>query len=243
MNENRDPFSDWDAAYVLGALSMDDRALFERHILDCVNCAAAVAELAGIPGILTKLDTQSAVALMNTPAAEHVYDSGYESGLLQKLARLATVQQRRVRALRTVGMVAASAILLVGGVVVGTGLRPTANLVSDPLSSTAVGIPVVMSGVGANGMEADLRVTSKAWGTRVDWSCNYGSELKSADGPLSYDLVITDAAGVETTVATWIATGSGAKGLAAASKIPTAKIRSVDIRASGSPKPLVSGNL
>ena len=243
MNENLDPFSDWDAAYVLGALSMDDRALFERHLADCVSCAAAVAELAGIPGILTKLDTQSAVALMSAPEAGHLYDSGYEFGLLQKLARVGTVQQRRVRALRAVGMVAASAVLVVGGVAVGTALRPASNLATNPLTNIAVGTPVVMSGVAPSVMEADLRVTSKPWGTRIDWSSEYGSTWKAGDGPQSYDLVVTDAAGVETTVATWIATGSGAKGLAAASNIPTANIRSVDIRATGSPMPLVSGNL
>lgn len=243
MNENLDPFSDWDAAYVLGALSMDDRALFERHLVGCVSCAAAVAELAGIPGILTKLDTQSAVALMSSPEAGHLYDSGYEFGLLQKLARVGTVQQRRVRAMRTVGMVAASAVLLVGGVAVGTALRPASNLVTNPLTNIAVGTPVVMSGVGANVMKADLWVTSKPWGTRIDWSSEYGSTWKSGDGPQSYDLIVTDTAGVETTVATWIAAGAGAKGLAAASKIPTANIRSIDIRATGSPMPLVSGNL
>ena len=243
MNENLDPFNDWDAAYVLGALSMDDRALFERHLVGCVSCAGAVAELAGIPGILTKLDTQSAVALMSSPEAEHLYDSGYELELLQKLARTETAKQRRMRALRAVGAVAASAVLVFGGIVAGTAMRPAGNLVTNPLTNTAVGIPVVMSGVAANVITADLRVTNKAWGTRIDWNCTYGSAWKSGDAAQSYDLVVTDAAGVETTVATWIATGFGAKGLAAASKIPTANIRSVDIRATGSPMPLVSGNL
>ena len=143
MNEKLDPFSDWDAAYVLGALSMDDRALFERHLVGCVSCAGAVAELAGIPGILTKLDTQSAVALMSASEVGHLYDSGYELGLLQKLARAGTVQQRRVRVRRAVGAVAASAVLVFGGVVAGAAMRPTDKLVTNPLTNIAVGTPVI----------------------------------------------------------------------------------------------------
>ena len=46
MSETTDRFRDWDAAYVLGALSTEDRRAFERHLASCPECAADVAELA-----------------------------------------------------------------------------------------------------------------------------------------------------------------------------------------------------
>lgn len=241
MNETVDPFLDWDAAYVLGALSMDDRRDFERHLASCLDCAAAVAELAGIPGILSKIDAETAVALTNSPNVEHLRDSGYEP--LQKLARLANLQQRRMRRRLTAGMAAAAAALIVFGILTGTAIRPTTPLASAPSSNTSAGTVVAMSGLPPSVMTAELRVTSKPWGTRFDWSSNYGSTWAPGHGPQAYDLVITDAAGVETTIATWRAAGPGALGLAAASSVPTESIRTVEIRATGSVMPLVRGEL
>ena len=34
-----DEFSDWDAAYVAGLLSPDERRSFERHLAECPACA------------------------------------------------------------------------------------------------------------------------------------------------------------------------------------------------------------
>ncbi|MFI2589853.1 anti-sigma factor family protein [Rhodococcus erythropolis] len=47
-----DPYAEWDAAYVLGALTHDQRTTFEDHLSTCARCRAAVAELAVIPQFL-----------------------------------------------------------------------------------------------------------------------------------------------------------------------------------------------
>lgn len=49
-----DEFATYDAAYVLGALSPEDRQAFEQHLQECDRCAAAVRELAGLPGLLAQ---------------------------------------------------------------------------------------------------------------------------------------------------------------------------------------------
>ena len=48
-----DDIADWDAAYVLGALSRDDRHRYEAYLAENPDRAAALTELAGLPGILS----------------------------------------------------------------------------------------------------------------------------------------------------------------------------------------------
>ncbi|GAA2510369.1 anti-sigma factor family protein [Pilimelia columellifera] len=53
-----------DAAYVLGALSPAERTDYERHLAGCVACREGVADLAGLPGLLGRLDAAAVEALM-----------------------------------------------------------------------------------------------------------------------------------------------------------------------------------
>jgi anti-sigma factor RsiW len=59
-----DDIADWDAAYVLGALSPDDRRSYETFLTENPGHAAAVAELAELPGILATLGCDEALALI-----------------------------------------------------------------------------------------------------------------------------------------------------------------------------------
>lgn len=56
----------WDAAYVLGSLSAADRRGFEAHMADCPACRQAVAELGGMPALLSQLGrNRNGVAAIN----------------------------------------------------------------------------------------------------------------------------------------------------------------------------------
>ena len=46
----------WDAAYVLGSLSSNERREYEAHLDVCDSCRAAVADLSGMPALLALLD-------------------------------------------------------------------------------------------------------------------------------------------------------------------------------------------
>jgi hypothetical protein len=50
-------------AYVLGALSPAERAAYERHLSGCSTCGTEVAQIAGLPGLLRRLDAGSAAAI------------------------------------------------------------------------------------------------------------------------------------------------------------------------------------
>ena len=53
----------WDAAYVLGSLSSVDRREFEGHMAHCPACREAVAELSGVPALLSQLDRDEVTAI------------------------------------------------------------------------------------------------------------------------------------------------------------------------------------
>src|SRR5246127_3795701 len=54
-------YAQWDAAYVLGSLSELDRREFEAHLEECWACRDAVAELSGMPALLSLLDRDEVI--------------------------------------------------------------------------------------------------------------------------------------------------------------------------------------
>ena len=55
-----DNLADWDAAYVLGALSLEERRTYESYLAANPARAAELTELAGMPGILNALSRDEA---------------------------------------------------------------------------------------------------------------------------------------------------------------------------------------
>ena len=62
-------FGEWDAAYLLGALTPADRRAYEDHIAGCRICGTAVVELAGVPALLGTLPREQAPTLVEPEAA------------------------------------------------------------------------------------------------------------------------------------------------------------------------------
>ena len=65
MNPDHSRYAEWDAAYVLGALSPAERREFEEHLEACEACRRSVAELAPMPGLLARLSAGRAEALLD----------------------------------------------------------------------------------------------------------------------------------------------------------------------------------
>ncbi|MDR6970323.1 zf-HC2 domain-containing protein [Leifsonia shinshuensis] len=222
-----DEFATWDAAYVLGALSPAERREFEAHLRDCERCSEAVSELAGMPGILSRVPREQAFALLDeeAPEAAPADDRGPSPELLPAL--LHRVRRRRVRARWLIaGLSTVAAALLVG--VAALVLPTVLNPVSAPQTAVA------MQQVEPSPLTADVRLTAEPWGTRIDSTCKYahvgGEEGSHA---WTYAMVVTDRAGQQYTISTWTADeGTTARPIATTS-VPLKDIASVDIRAAG----------
>jgi len=104
-----DDYTDWDAAYVLGALPVEERREYEDHLTGCAACRAAVAELAGMPGLLAQLPPGEVLAM----DFEGDTDLQPPDSLMPVLPVLPVEPSRR-RWL--VPVAAAAAALLIGGV-------------------------------------------------------------------------------------------------------------------------------
>ena len=135
-----DDIAEWDAAYVLGALSLEDRHTYEDYLAANPERAAALTELAGLPGILNVLSRDEAVAL-----TEHAGDAPAEGrtlDLMPSLASAAAKRQRRSRrSLVAVGVAAAAAVAIDAGVVgatvfPGSGPAPTEAVALTAMQST-----------------------------------------------------------------------------------------------------------
>jgi len=222
-----DNLAEWDAAYVLGVLSLEDRRTYESYLADNPARASELTDLAGLPGILNALSREEAIALTDIDGAQ---PSEERPDNIASLAHAAAKrQQRSRRAWLTAAVASAAALLIAGGVVGATvfprSAVPTQTVALQPMQPTP-----------HEGLTAKLAVTEKKWGTELNWACQYTKDWSK--NVASYDIVVTTHDGVQTTVGSWKPAGDEATGLSAATSIPASQIRTVDIRVTGSDEPL-----
>lgn len=195
------PLAHSDAAYVLGALSPTERLEFERHLPGCAACRRAVAQLAGMPGLLARVPVES----VEEPAP----DVPLPDTLLPSLVGTVRREQRRRRLVLALGAAAAVAVVAAGATAYqasrGDGSTPEAvPSTSTSAPTTAPALP--MSVVRDEGVSADVSLTSVGWGTRLDLTCTYGrdgvDDYGAAEGA-RFTLVIHTRDGRTEQVASW----------------------------------------
>ena len=227
MTDNRpDDLAEWDAAYVLGALNLEDRRAYENYLAANPQRSAELTELAAMPDILSVLSRDEAVALTDLEGGAPT-QAGPDN--VASLAQAAAKRQRRSRRTGLAVAVAVAAALAIVGGVVGATVFPRAGSVQT------VAMAPMQPGSRA-GLTAQLAITEKKWGTELNWACEYTKDWsRDVD---SYDIVVTTKDGAQTAVGSWKPAGDEATGLSAATSIPTSEIRSVDIRVTGTDQPL-----
>jgi hypothetical protein len=213
-----------DAAYVLGSLSPADRREFESHLDGCEECSLAVRNLAGLPGLLGRVDPE---VFEQTPV-EPVPDT------LRPRVMAAVRRRQHRRTWFTAGVAAAAAAAVtVGGALVLD--RPDSTPVAHPGPSVVAPAGKPMKQVSTDPMMATVALTSVAWGTKLDLACIYPLVRGEYEGG-SYALVVRTTDGHSQRVATWRGLPGKAMQLTAATASKAANISSVEVtRLDGSP--------
>jgi hypothetical protein len=205
---NGDRYVTWDAAYVLGSLSSNERREYEAHLATCERCRAAVAELSGVPALLAMLDLEDVRALdeespETPPLRPEVLDS-----ILDKVRW----RRRRSRWLMSAAVGVAAALLAVGVVI---AIRPEIVGLENysPQETTQA---MDMTKVSDTPINASISLTGFGWGTRIDMACSYGEWGQSGTiPPQNLGMVVVGRDGSHTEVATWL-------GLSGATALPSA---------------------
>jgi anti-sigma factor RsiW len=224
MTAGPDPFEHDDAAYVLGALSREDRMAYEEHLQHCPRCSAAVAELAVLPGLLVRTPG----TLAGSPAHDEPPDTAPPDTVLPGLLTAVRRSRRRRRVTGAAAAVAAAAALVGGTAVVTTAVTDP----DPPAATQLAGVPVTL--VGDVPVSAELRLEDVAWGTRITILCRYEGPVSS--GPpdpvrSTYQLVLIAAGDAGTqSVATWNALPGKVARVGGSTDLPSDQIAAVELR-------------
>jgi hypothetical protein len=212
-----------DGVYVLGSLSPAERKEFEQHLAGCKECARNVRELAGLPGLLARVDR---AVLEDPDVVEPVPDT-----LLPTLVRDVRREGRR-RTLVTAGLAAAAAVVVAGVPLAVSGVLEGDRTPSAPVVSAS---PVAqrMVPVGDVPVRASLAFASVTWGTRLDLTCTYapsGEQYHHLPPRVTYALVVRTRDGRTEQVGTWRSLEGRTMRLTAGTSSPRNQIASVQVR-------------
>jgi hypothetical protein len=204
-----------DGAYVLGALSPAERTAYEAHLVECGQCASAVARLAPVPGLLGRVDPAALTPGPPGPAR------------LPKLLQRVAQQRRRqvtVGRWRLVAAALAAAALTVTGTAVWSGLVPDQGGPGTPMVAmepVAAVVPVA----------AQVATRPAAGGTEVWMACQYP--------PVAYEvptntfrLVAVGASGEVEQLGSWRAAPGDEVRLTALTRFTGADLWRIELRSS-----------
>jgi anti-sigma factor RsiW len=217
-----DRFATWDAAYVLGSLSAAERREFESHLTQCPHCREAVAELSGMPALLSQLDRSEVLAMNESGSTAGTAAATPEMSpeLLPALLEKVRWRRRRTRLTAWVASAAAAAVLAIG---VFVGVQ--GHLTTPAQQVTASAQP--MAQVGTNLLTSTVAVTPQHWGTFINLRCVCLAPLTAHHDTLA--MVVVGRDGSQTRLATWVADPGHTATPAASISMPMAQIAAVQV--------------
>lgn len=242
MIEESDPYVTWDAAYVLGALTPPDRRAYQQHLAVCEQCREAVAELAGVPGMLALVPRDTALSMVDKTSGPPVRRLAPPApdGMLRRLI-VETERKRRRGRLIAIGSAVAAAAAAVAIAV------PVAGVVDGDSARTQTAEPVIavrsMTSLTPTPLSAKFEVVAnRDGGSRIEMECQYASDGgESYDGEYAMFLTTTD--GVQSLLATWKAQPGDVVTPSATTSVAPDKIRSVDIRSAATNQTILFGTV
>jgi anti-sigma factor RsiW len=176
------PYSQDPAAYVIGSLSPAERLEFEKHLGECDQCTRAIRELAGLPGLLGRVEP----SVLEQP----VTDKPVPDTLLPTLSRQVRSARRR-RTLIAAGVAVAGVAVLVPVLVsqLGAPDRSQPGRPDDSSDSPAL-VSEPMHPVGDVPLKASVTMESVTWGTRLGLRSTYDRWAMDRRLPPSMDYTL-----------------------------------------------------
>lgn len=221
-----DRYADWDAAYVLGALSSADRRAYEEHLALCPDCRRGVGELAGMPGMLASVEPAEVLAL-DLPPDE---DSARAEVIVAAERTPHNLKPTKRRGLsRGRGWLAAAAALLVlggagaGGYTIADAQRPPAQVIAGPTR-------LAFSPVVPSSMTAVVDVTPVGAQTAIKVECQYSGYGADPSSSADYSVWAVGQNGRADLVATWRAQPDQVMRPSGSVDLPAAQLAAVEIR-------------
>ena len=227
-----DPYALWDAAYILGSLSSNDRREYENHLSGCVSCRSAVGELSGMPALLAMLPSDEVAAIDDRGLEPPPMRPELLDEILQKVQR----SRRRSRWITWVVSAAAAAVLAVAALLATNPAQFGLTQLQAPGVTAAA--PMTMTPVVPSSFEAKVVVTGQEWGTHVEMTCTYrdepgaGEAGEAGEVGESGDKLAMYAVGRDGTrvqLATWMARAGATASPSGSTSMPLDQIAAVQV--------------
>lgn len=214
-------FAHFDGVYVLGSLAASERADYERHLSDCVECSRSVREVAGLPGLMARVPPE----VLQTPRT-------HEPAPVTLLPAVISAARRSRRRRATVGAIIAAAAAIVAIGLSGILLAALDGDDEPPAAAPTVSLSTApaeqMESLGAGWVTGWVSLTEERWGTRIDLDCDYAA-TESVDW-IWYAMVVRSVDGTVSQVGTWRAQPGGTTRVSMATGLSPDDIESLEVR-------------
>ncbi len=212
-----DPYAELDAAYVLGALPPAQRREYERHLDSCVDCARAVRELAGMPGILSRIPAREMLGEPEPPLPASV---------LPAVVAAVRRERRHRRTWVVTGAALAAAAIIAFFVVAVTGVG-RGDGAGGPIPTQS--FVALTENYPDRPLHAEVSLVPKKWGTELDMHCTYDAGPGQVH---SYLLIAVDRSGRVEPLGSWRAGPGDVSKFVGSTSLTLDQIARVEIRSS-----------
>jgi hypothetical protein len=213
-------------AYVLGALSPAERSAYQRHMAVCAQCRDEVTDLAGLPGLLGRLDEATAAGVTGPEPASA--STTILTGVLEKVSAERGRIRRRFRLRATLLAAAAACVALLVGLLGGPAMINTA---SPPPGVVLASMTPVAHTEPVSAILA-YRTSPNGGGTDIYMNCYYAADDQQKD-QLNLGLVVFTRDGTRTALKWWPTAPGEYKMIQAHASIALSDIDRIEVQMKG----------
>ncbi len=205
-------------AYLLGALDPNERVLVDQHVGRCPSCRRELAELAGLPALLSRLTLADVTgqAPGSPPRVQPVEQPS--SQLLDRLLNSAAGEQSTAPAPAASRPRHRRLTLVAAGIAVAAAIAASGTLVAVHFSSRTLPGPVAAGPNPRMRVVLQASLTPRPWGTAID------AHLSGVAPGEHCQLVAVAADGHQEVAGTWQATYEGRADVTGATAISTSAL-------------------